>query len=102
MSHSNTERETIEQSLFTWEGWQDDGPFTLAFDGVTLVKQIGEFPVGTKFQAAFLLGERSLLVLIDEKNTEHVFEMGLNVGSKLETITHNQHESACDCGHDHG
>ena len=99
---SNTkERKTIEQSLFTWEGWQDDGPWTLSFDEVTLVKQIGEFGPGTKFQAAFMLGERSVLVLMDEQNTEHVFELNLSVGSKLETIAHDQHDSSCDCGHDH-
>lgn len=93
------DRQHIEQQLFTWEDWNQEGPADLQFSEVTLVAQIGEFPVGTKFQAAFLIGSASLLILIDDKEVNHAYDLNLNVGDKVDLET--LHDDSCGCGHEH-
>lgn len=94
------DRQHIEQQLFTWEDWGQDGPGDLQFSDVTLVTQVGEFPAGTKFEAAFWVGSGSLLVLIDKDEVNHIYELNVSVGNKIPQ--EDLHTDACDCGHDHG
>lgn len=75
---------SLDGQLFTWKDWHDEGPLSMQFNEVTLTVAIGEFPAGTVFPAVFLLGESSLLVLIDEDNKEHGFRLNLTVGEAVE------------------
>jgi hypothetical protein len=70
---------TLESNLFSWSSWNDDGPMTLTFSDITLKCQIGQFPVGTKFQAAFIDGECSKLTLLDYEGGEHTYTLVLSV-----------------------
>lgn len=44
----------MEKELFEWTTWQEDGVGIFTFNVVKLVKQIGEYPIGTEFDCAFL------------------------------------------------
>lgn len=44
----------MERELFTWSGWDGDMECMTFYDAV-LIKQIGKFPVGTKFDSATIL-----------------------------------------------
>jgi len=92
------DRDTLEHQLFAWENWDEVNTGDLQFYDVTLVSQVGEYPVGTKFPAAFFLNSQSLLVLVDDKNQEHAYPIVITLGPKVEP--HSQAD-ACDCGHDH-
>jgi len=94
------DRQPLEQQIFTWENWQDMGPSNLQFMDVELIAPVGDFPVGTKFPAAFFLGEASLLVLIDDKEEEHAFELKVTTGERVQPPVHS-HEDSCGCGHEH-
>jgi hypothetical protein len=87
-------RETLEHQLFTWEDWEEDGPMDLQFTKVTLVAQMGDFPIGTKFKAGVFYGSQSLLILMDEKEEEHYFDLRVSVGAKLPAEMF-QHEERC-------
>ncbi len=76
--------ETLDSQLFTWDGWDSEGPMSMQFTDVTLKVQVGDYPVGAKFPFAFLLGEMSLLVLVDDQQEEHAFRLGLSVGEKVD------------------
>jgi hypothetical protein len=73
----------LEDQLFLWDGWDENGPMALQFYKVELKVQVGEFPVGTKFAVACVDGEKSVLTLIEENETEHAYELRLSVGNKL-------------------
>lgn len=92
------DRTSFDNQLFTWEKYNPDGPNDMQFANVELKVQVGSFPAGTKFPFALLLGSVSLLVLIDEKDEEHGFDLKLNVGEKVEPP---EHDEDCECGHDH-
>ena len=92
------DRQSIEQTLFSWHGWEDEGPFNLGFSDVVLKVQIGQFPVGAKFPFAWVMGEQSTLILIDEQDQQHGFSLTLTVGDPVELITSS---NPCDCGHEH-
>lgn len=92
-----SELPTLDGQLFEWEEWNDEGPMSMQFANVTLKVQVGDFPVGTKFPFAFILGERSLLVLIDEQQEEHGFQLNLTVGEKVDATEGDHcHEGCCD------
>lgn len=97
------ERKTLEQQLFTWEGW-DEGVNTgdLQFMNVELVTQVGEFPAGTKFPRAYFAETGSFIVFIDEKQQDHIYDLTLTAGRKLTREDFPEHGDDCDCGHDHG
>lgn len=95
----STEREPLENQIFSWEEWNEEGPMAMQYGDVELKVQVGEFPAGTKFPAAFLLGEQSLLVLIDDKQEEHGFALKLSVGEAVQPDVH-EHDH-CGCGHEH-
>ena len=84
----------LDSQLFDWEGWNDEGPLSMQFAGVTLKVAVGEFTAGTKFPFAFILGEHSLLVLIDEDKKEHGFRLNLSVGERVDPPEH-CHDENC-------
>lgn len=92
-------REPLENQIFSWEGWDDEGPMAMQFSDVELKVQVGDFPAGTKFPHAFLLGESSILAFYDEDGNEHAFDLKLSVGSKIEGPLHDHDH--CGCGHEH-
>lgn len=92
--------ESFDSQLFTWESWAPEGPMSMQFMNVTLKAQVGDYQVGTKFPFAFILGEMSLLVLVDDQQEEHAFRLGLNVGTKVDP-SELQHGDNCSCGHEH-
>lgn len=91
---------SLDGQLIDWEGWNEEGPFSMQFQGVTLKVDVGEFKAGTKFPFAFILGETSVLVLIDDNQEEHGFHLNVSVGAKVEP-SELQHGDSCDCGHEH-
>ena len=91
------QRDTIENQLFDWETWDANSPGDLQFGDVTLKVQIGEFPAGTKFQSAFWIGTNSLLVLMDDKDQEHLYDLKVSVGEKVDPDTI-PHAEGCGCG----
>lgn len=96
------EREALEQQLFDVEGWDDNGPGDMTFYKVTLKVPVGDFKVGDKFPAAFWVGSTSLLVLIDQDEKEHVYELKVSVGAAIDPATLRQeHSEDCSCGHEH-
>lgn len=76
-------RQHLENQLFTYDGWDDNGVLSPQFYKVELLVQVGEFPVGTKFPVAFFNGESSTLSFMDENDVEHIFEMKLSLGRKI-------------------
>lgn len=97
------DRDSLENQIFSWTSWQDEGPLSMGYSDVTLKVPVGEFEAGTKFPAAFLIGESSLLVFVEhdasgEVTKEHVFELVMSVGKRVEIP---EHRDACDCGHEH-
>lgn len=85
------DRTSLDNQIFTWGTWDQEGPMSMQFGDVELKVQVGEFPAGTKFPAAFLMGDASLLVLLDDKQQEHAFDLKVNVGERVEP----EHE---ECG----
>jgi hypothetical protein len=93
---------SLDNQLFTWKSWADEGPLSMQFNEVTLKVAVGEYPVGTQFPAAFILGDMSLLVLIDEDQEEHGFRLNLTVGEKVDpSELKHDHADGCGCGHEH-
>jgi hypothetical protein len=97
--------ESFDAQLFSWKTWREEGPLSMQFSEVVLNVQVGEFAPGTEFPAAFILGDRSVLVLIDKDEKEHAFNLKLAVGDPIdvsEIMPPEAHDGdACDCGHDH-
>jgi hypothetical protein len=60
------DRPSFDQQLFTWDKYHPEGPMSMQFSKVELKVPVGEFVVGTKFPFDFLLGDVSVLVLIDD------------------------------------
>lgn len=80
---SENKIESFDAQLFTWEAWAPEGALSMQFSNVELKVPVGDFPAGTKFPFAFLLGEASVLVLVDEKHEEHGFSLKLTVGGPV-------------------
>lgn len=83
-SKPKKERLGLENQLFAWDGWDDNGIMCPQFYKVELIVPIGDFPVGHKFPVAFLNGDNSTISFMDEKDVEHTFELVLTVGKKVE------------------
>lgn len=77
------------------------------FKDVTLTAKVGEFEVGHKFAFAVLVGDASLLVLIDEDQTEHAFRLNMAVGEPVDiaelraAAEAEEHEHGPGCNHNH-
>lgn len=93
------DRTSLENQIFTWENWSEEGPMSMQFANVELTVPVGDFPAGTKFPFAFILGDDSLLVLVDDQDQEHTFDLKVSVGDKVDVP---EHADSCDCGHEHG
>jgi len=93
----------LEDALFSWENWEDNGIMSPQFYDVTLKVPIGQFPVGHQFDEAVLDGEKSLIHFIDEDENSHTFELGLSVGRLLtdEEVKDCYGHSHCDFGENH-
>ena len=102
---------SLDQRLFTAEAWRPaaGGCLNAEFKGLTLKTKLGEFEAGTKFPFGMILGDASVLVLVDEANKEHGFSLSLSVGDTvdLEQLKADlfsgaeAEDEACDCGHEH-
>ena len=98
----NSKLPSLDSQLFTWESWANEGPLRMQFMSVTLTTAIGEYPVGAKFPFAVLLGDASLVVLVDEQQEEHAFRLNLSVGEKADISEFQaEHAEGCGCGHEH-
>lgn len=93
----------LEDSLFSWDGWDDNGIMSPQFYKVELKVPIGPFPVGKQFAVAVLDGDKSLLTFIEEDETSHTFEVALSMGRLLSEneVKDCYGHSHCDCGEDH-
>lgn len=77
------DRNGLEDQLFEWDGWDDNGIMCPQFYKVVLKVPVGSFPVGHTFPVAFLNGDKSTISFMDEEDKEHVFELNLSVGAEL-------------------
>lgn len=105
MSNKNT---ALDEQLFHSEQFAPLHGAALGaqFKDITLTSKVGEFEVGHKFAFAILVGDASLLVLIDEDKTEHAFRLNVNVGEavdvdELRAQAEADHEHGPGCNHDH-
>ncbi len=69
----------MEQELFTWTEW-DGEPDCMTFYNVELLKPIGKFPKGTKFNSAVIMQGGSvvggILQLFDRESSNKLVLMG--------------------------
>lgn len=77
----------MERQLFTWQGWDKIDSFILRFDGICLIKKLGNLEVGTKFDVAVVDFENGDLELTNyvsnsmekEIKERHIFKLTLGV-----------------------
>ena len=95
------ERTSFENQMFTWADWAMDpnSPMTMQFSDVELKVPVGSYSVGTKFPFAVVVGGMSLLLLVDENDEQHGFDLKVSVGEAVEP----PQADACEvgCSHDH-
>jgi len=87
------ERESLEQQLFSWKDWFEEGPMAMQFSDVELKVPVGPYSIGTHFPSAFIMGDISVLVSIDEAGEEHTFDLKMTVGEAVDL-------PAAECGHE--
>lgn len=92
---------TLDEQVFAAEAWHPMGGLNAQFKDVTLNVQVGDFAAGTKFPYAVLVGDSSILVLVDEQKQEHGFRLNVSVGEKVEPPQVGHDDESCDCGHEH-
>ena len=93
----------LEDALFTWQEWDENGVMSPMFYDVVLKVPVGDFPTGHKFPVAFLNGEDSTITFMEDKMGEksHTFELSLSVGKPLTEADMREDEHACTCGASH-
>jgi hypothetical protein len=95
------DRSSFDNQMFTWENYAEDPdcPTAMQFKNVVLTVPVGPFEVGTKFPYAVIVGELSLLILIDENDNQRGFDLKLSVGEEVQPLE----AEACEagCSHDH-
>lgn len=97
----------MDEQLFTAEQYAPMPGAMLALQAkdVTLNTKMGDFPAGSKFAFAILLGDASAVVLIDENQKEHAFRLNVSVGEALDVDELKEpHGDGCGddhCGHEH-
>lgn len=69
--------QSIENQLFTWDGWDGQDTMVFSFYKVVLVRDIGPFKKGDKFTLANMDYEKSIMELYkdDEYMDVHVFNL---------------------------
>lgn len=70
------ESKGLESQLFKWESWDEVSVGSFTFYDVTLVRQLGSHPVGSRFDAAYFSMEESRLSLI-KNGSEYAFHLNL-------------------------
>lgn len=90
---------SLDGQLFTAEAWRPDGGLSAQFKDVTLKVAVGDFPAGTKFPYAVLIGDASVLVLVDEQKEEHGFRLGVSVGEKVDPADMQCQDEGCTHHH---
>lgn len=74
----------MERQLFTWTGWDGDMSSMIFYNPV-LIKEVGKFPVGTKFSSAALSYESGKLEFYDEAcSVLATYQLHLSVGQEIE------------------
>lgn len=68
----------MEKQLFDWVDWSDVDVMVFIFDGITLIRQIGDFPIGSKFDSALVNYAAGTLRLCRGK-TEYKFTLTFEV-----------------------
>lgn len=78
--------DSMEHQLFDWKSWDEAGSSygDMTFHEVTLKVAIDEFPVGTKFKQATLFTELSVVSLTDDAGEDHIYQLHLTVGKKID------------------
>lgn len=71
----------MEKQLFEYEDWDVVDTMLFSFYNVILVQQIGDFPIGSKFESACINYETGELTLY-EKEIEHKFTLSLVVNQE--------------------
>jgi hypothetical protein len=93
------ERTSFDNQIFKWEAWEEmDGELSLQFFDIELNVPVGQFPVGTKFPLALLMGDISILTLVDDQRNEYHFDLKLTVG---EAVDPNDYQAECGEGCTH-
>lgn len=74
----------MERELFSWTGW-DGEPECMFFYEPILKVQIGDFPVGTKFNSACILQNdtSNILEFYNEGKDVATFEIHMTVGKRI-------------------
>ena len=98
---NNDERPSFDTQLFTWDEYHPESPMSMQFTNVALKVPVVDFAVGTKFPAAMIIGEASILILLDEAGEQHAYDLKVSVGEKVELPAHTHDHDSCDCGHEH-
>ncbi len=95
------DRIALEKQVFDWDDWDETGEVgDMVFYDVTLKAPVGEFPTGTEFPLAFWMQGSSVLVLVDNQDEQHTFELNVSVGQKID-LPDVQEGCGCTCGHEH-
>ena len=73
----------MEDQLFTWAGdWEQAGDLVYQHHDCTLVKRIGDFDAGEKFDIICIDYERGIITLF-RGETEWKFNLHIGVGSEI-------------------
>lgn len=74
---------TLDGQIIDAKSWDEIGIMDINFYDVTLKVAMGSFPVGTKFDSAYLCGENSILELYSVDGSIYKFELLLAVGKQI-------------------
>jgi hypothetical protein len=93
------ERLAFDQQLFSCQDVRQQFG-GMEFRQVKLNVAVGQFPAGTEFPSAVILGHHSLLILVDEQDKEYVFDLKLTAGEAVDLSEDCDEDCDCEC-HDH-
>jgi hypothetical protein len=71
----------LETTLFDWDGWDSVDSMCIQFYDIVLKKQIGKYPIGTKFKYACIDFQSATLTLgqKDDNSDHESFTLTLEV-----------------------
>ncbi|GAA6622794.1 hypothetical protein [Scytonema sp. NUACC26] len=76
----------MEKQLFTWDGWDEVVNTAFFFYNPTLIKQIGEFPIGRKFKSAMVDFENGKLEFYDENDDKDDWKLVATFDLELRVV----------------
>ncbi|HEY5268559.1 MAG TPA: hypothetical protein VII94_05530 [Candidatus Saccharimonadales bacterium] len=78
--------DTLEHQLFDCVSQgENESPYgDMNFYEVTLRVPVGDFSIGTKFKQAILFTSLSALLLTDDNDVDHIFQLHLTIGKKID------------------